>query len=155
MDTWQLTEILTFDAYVRETLHQVCAKNNLTRPQHDPASYVVNLDDSHLPGSHWIAMFIDQRSGTSEYFDPATVCPPIPECLPILNLCPRVLWNHHRLQDETLVCGQYCVMYLLLRNRGMCFSAVMDFLRGRNNDRHVYNIIRPYFPNLAFRPRYQ
>ena len=33
-----------------------------------PSSFVINLDPSYKPGSHWVAVYFD-RNGIGEYFD--------------------------------------------------------------------------------------
>ena len=46
----------------------VFAADNLPKYFTRPAAFVVNTDKHNLPGSHWIAMFIDQKN-TCFFFD--------------------------------------------------------------------------------------
>ena len=40
-----------------------------------PSSFVINLDPSYKPGSHWVAVYFD-RNGVGEYFDSFARYPP-------------------------------------------------------------------------------
>ena len=86
-----------------------------------PAYLIINLDPSHLPGSHWLAMRVDQK--TVEVFDPAGFelmnWPRIPCSL--LTLIHRLTSNRSllvskRTQSPTSnLCGFYCMFYVILR----------------------------------------
>ena len=40
-----------------------------------PSSFVINLDPSYRPGSHWVAVYFD-KNGVAEYFDSLAGYPP-------------------------------------------------------------------------------
>lgn len=152
MDTKQLRQLLSFDRFTKLYFRGACAKNQLpTRipSRHDPSIYIVNLDSSHLPGSHWIALYLDPKRG-GEYFDSYGL-KPIKECLYLLNQCPEIKYNNILLQDDTLVCGQYCVIFAMLRSRGYSFLDIIRAFDHPLNDAVVYNLIRAYFPSLPFK----
>ena len=97
-------------------------------------------------------MFMDIKRDISEYFDSALAGPPPPTCMNILNLCSNIIFNDIKLQDDTFVCGQFCIVYLLLRCRGYSYKEVVEILQSiPENDRAVYDIIQPYFPSLLFK----
>ena len=153
MDTLQLRQILSFDPFTKPVVRMVCAKDELpstvTTVSHtQPTAYVVNLDPSHLPGSHWVALYFD-RHVQGEYFDSMGL-PPIPECEHLLSQCVQHMYSTHQLQDQTQVCGQFCVTFLLLRCRGYSFQDVIKQLDTPHNDRLVHSLIKPYFSNLPF-----
>ena len=150
MDTIQLKQILSFDPYTNSIIKDVCAKNELpvTVNTAHPVAFVVNLDANHLPGSHWVAMYIDRLRG--EYFD-SMGQPPIPECQRLLNQCVSQVHSLEQLQDNTQVCGQFCIAFLLLRCRGHTFETVIQSLKSPLNDQLVYALVKPYFPNVPFR----
>ena len=59
----------------------VCAKDELPhRKPKDVRAYVINTDESHLPGTHWIAVYFpeDKNNGV-EYFDSYGL-PPLEQC---------------------------------------------------------------------------
>ena len=158
MDTRQIEQILSFDKYTREHLVVVCAHDHLdyhiTRALQQPrrtAAFIFNLDPSYLPGSHWVAMFLD-FNGHGEYFDP-TGLPPDLACRDLMRrTCPRPpLHNTRPLQDDTFVCGQFCIVYLFLRCRGYAFDEIVEHLDTPQNDRLVFELLQPYFPGLPFK----
>ena len=152
MDELQLQQLLTFDSYTKPVFRGVFPKNRLpwrTSSSHFRSAYVINLDDSHLPGSHWVAMYLDLKHG-GEYFD-SYGQPPIEECQRLLDLCPQTTYNTTILQEDTLVCGQYCVIYLMLRCRGFTLESIVDHLQVPWNDGLVHSIVNTYFPHMPFR----
>jgi hypothetical protein len=154
MNALQIHKLLTFDSHTKPVFKGVYPKNRLPRrlhlqPTDPPSAYVVNFDDSHLPGSHWVALFIDPKHG-GEYFD-SYGNPPIEECQRLLDLYPPGVYNLTCLQEKTLVCGQYCVLYLLLRSRGYSMHDIVERLNVPWNDGLVHQLVRSYFPHIPFR----
>ena len=86
-----------------------------------PAYLIINLDPSHLPGSHWLAMRVDRTC--VEIFDPAGFelmnWPRIPCSL--LKLIHRLTSNRSLLisrqtqSSTSTLCGFYCMFYVVLR----------------------------------------
>ena len=158
MNTDQLYEILSYDRYIKPDLITVCPIDHLehyishaaSQPQRRTAAIVFNLDPSHLPGSHWVLMYLD-FNGHAEYFD-STSRPPDLFCKDLMRrYCPKsILYNRIVLQDDTMVCGQFCVAFLLFRCRGYTFHQVINQLNSPSNDVDVYELIRPYFPHLPY-----
>ena len=77
---------------------------------------IVNTDPSSKPGQHWVAFYRDLQKppGHIEFFDsyghpPSFYSFSLPDNLKIQS-------NTHQLQSfSTNVCGQYCILFLLLR----------------------------------------
>ena len=149
MNTSQILEVLRADAFTRPLIQSVSAKDMLTLPIRDPCAYVVNCDNSDKPGSHWVALFIHQRQNESNYFD-SMAKPPIPECNSLLNLCSSKKYIDVPLQEMTMVCGQFCIMFLLLRARGYSFEKTIHMLSHKDNDALMYILFRNTFPSLPF-----
>ena len=133
MDALQLTRVLKNDRFIKPHFVTVCSHDTLkTHITHtfnnrhrQTAALVFNLDPHPLPGSHWVAVFLD-FNGFAEYFDSMGL-PPDPACSHLLQrVCPRtpILHNSLQLQDDTLLCGQFCVVYLKLRCRSILFTNV-------------------------------
>ncbi|KAJ8050089.1 hypothetical protein HOLleu_03153 [Holothuria leucospilota] len=69
MNANQIAHALLSDSLPKTSFQGVFASDPLRELQPNyPCSLVINLDPSHLPGSHWVAVFISkERHG--EYFD--------------------------------------------------------------------------------------
>ncbi|KAG1697200.1 hypothetical protein GQR58_006037 [Nymphon striatum] len=52
----------------RRIFQGVYPSSNIQPPTSYPASYIINLDDDSLPGSHWIALYLEKRR-KGEVFD--------------------------------------------------------------------------------------
>ena len=87
----------------------VYSRDNLPEKANSPSSLVANFDKYGEPGSHWIAIFID-NCGDGEYFDPYGL-PPLH--IEFLNFLQRnthnLFWNKIPLQCDmwSLLCSIY------------------------------------------------
>ena len=151
MNTMQINHILKTNKHTKHIFQNVCAKDQITLPKTDPAAYVINLDDSDGPGTHWIAVYINQQQRESNYFD-SLAQSPIPETLPLLNLTDNIKTNTHKLQDHTMVCGQFTILFIMLRAQGKTFKQTIDFLKHPSNDQIIHSLFQPIFPTLPFYP---
>merc|ERR1711963_1268538 len=108
MDTLQLTRVLTQDKFIKPHFVAVCShdalENHITHAfnsQRQTAALVFNLDPHPLPGSHWVAVYLD-FNGSAEYFDSMGL-PPDPACCYLLaRVCPRmpIKYNYLKMQDD-------------------------------------------------------
>jgi hypothetical protein len=93
-----------------------------------PAGLVINTHPSTKPGEHWIAIYID-KDGHGDYFDSYGNVPQHKSIISFLNInCPNG-WNSNRITLQSVTgetCGQYCVLYLIMRSRGL---SNQDYLR--------------------------
>lgn len=92
-------------------------------------TFVFNTDPSLKGGEHWICLAID--GDTVLYFDSFGRHPKtyslVAEALQ--QRCGEILWNNELLQDaSTTVCGDYCVLFLLLHARGWTLQNYVDWL---------------------------
>ena len=87
-----------------------------------PTAFIVNLDPSTLPGSHWVALYFD-KDKQCEYFDSygRRVSQPTLKNY-VKNRCSHeYVYNDKMLQSPySDVCRQYCLFYLYHRVR-QCF----------------------------------
>ncbi len=94
----------------------VCAKDELRhRHAQDHQAYVINTDDSQLPGTHWVAVYFPQVDCV-EYFDSYGL-PPLEDN--IIDFMRRnaqtTRFNNVKLPGaDSTACGQYCVHFLHL-----------------------------------------
>lgn len=104
--------------------NNVYAANRLPIHVEAPAFLVSNLDPDTQPGSHWVAIHIDEHS-VGQYFD-SFGRPPAGLHKVFLRRNCRV-WNYNtkRIQDDwTSVCGEYCLVYLYYKFHGI---SMLDF----------------------------
>ena len=140
------------DPFTRQTFQGVYAKDFiLNTPTTDPSGYIINLDTSDCSKTRRITMFIDQKNNESNYFDSYGL-PPIPTCLPTLQLCTNVVHNPIELQDNTMVCGQSAIMFLLIRARGFSFQQTIYKLNHSRNDEILHSLFHNLFPKRPFYP---
>ena len=99
---------------VRQT---VFAANRLPLYVSLPSYIICNLDPDHLPGSHWIAIYISE-SGYGEYFDSFGRRPTGSHLKFLKRNNKQFTFNNLRIQNDfTSVCGKYCIVYLYFKYR--------------------------------------
>ena len=123
-------------------------------PVPKPIAMVVNTDpDPHGPGEHWVAIYADQ--GHTDFFD-SFGCSPIRVAFYRLLNHLKQPWgmNTRVLQDfSSVVCGHYCLYYLLRRSRGERLNDIVQIFDAdtKENDAMVEEMVRHHFkiPKLA------
>lgn len=79
--------------------------------------YIINLDPSTKPGSHWIAIHIKTHK-EAEYFDSYAYPPFIQSIINFLNTF-SCAYNSIQLQNfQSDLCGEYCCLYVLHKSTG-------------------------------------
>lgn len=113
-----------------------------------PAAIVANTDPHTKPGSHWVAMYLNNL-GHCIYFDSYGEPPAISHHLKRIQKNSRTYsWNKKHLQSlGSRVCGQYCVMFLHYMTRGyslekFCKMFSSDLKRNDQIVEKFYNRIR-------------
>lgn len=110
-----------------------------------PAFIVANTDESHKPGTHWVAFYIPKQ-GPMEYFDSFGMQPRNKHFRNFIELHGKhgKQWNRKRLQsDFTSVCGHYCCVYLHHRCRGRSMESFVNKFSATNfkaNDSKILNM---------------
>ncbi len=80
--------------------------------------YVVNLDTSEQPGSHWVVIYISADRSYGEYFDSFGREPDVRLKTYLNEHCKRWTFNRRQLQSViSKYCGHYCIAYIVLRSR--------------------------------------
>jgi len=137
MNTKQLMHCIKEDSLLNKYCLGVFPFDVLPRPQSIPTCAILNLDRKNQPGSHWVAVFIDE-SGVGEYFD--TYGRP-PKKSQIKNYFKKhaLDWkfNEKMIQSPySSVCGQFCIYYLCHRIRGISMEEICDRFsnNGETND---------------------
>ena len=114
----------------------------------DSVCCIVNTDPATEPGTHWIAFFLahNNRSSEIEFFDSYGLPPsfygfsfPSPSHTQLLH-------NTIRLQSlKTTVCGQYCILFLILRS----FLHLFFPISSNSSTLKPLQFISKYIYNLA------
>ncbi len=110
-------------------------------------AYIVNLDVSTMEGSHWVAIVFSKNNiKPAVYFDSYGFPPFYPNILKFIERnSSNYVYNAIRLQsDNTFVCGQYCVIFIISMLRNISLhnfqkSFCGDYLK---NDKKIYNIVK-------------
>ena len=77
MNTLQILNVLQSDSFTKSVFTSVLSSDRLPGIVLErPKGYIVNVDGSDKPGSHWVAMFFPttpdgEGDGVAEYMDPS------------------------------------------------------------------------------------
>lgn len=110
-----------------------------------PSSMVVNMDNSNLPGSHWVAMFVPSRD-TIFYYDSFGVPPYNKNIQKFLKQFRRVEVNRTTFQSMISdVCGYYVMYFLYFCSQGYSIQKIKETLAAQTNpDEYVYRFANRY-----------
>ena len=138
----QITAILTLDG--QTPFRGVYAMDRL--PQRKPGAYVINMDNHDEPGSHWVAVYDDERN--VEYMDSYGLPPLDTRCLQFLG--PNFSYNTLPLQKPlSNACGFYCVYFIMQRARGYSANMILNMLSQTDSDfvvkELIYSRFKPVF----------
>lgn len=145
MDTYEIQ--LCMNKISSSFQSNVFAANRLPIWVNRPAYVISNLDPDSKPGSHWVAIHID-NNGIGEYFDSFGRKPAGYHKQFLNRNAKRWFYNHHSFQNLfTSVCGEYCLVYLYLKNKGktMCDLQSLFSESSLCNDLIVRNMFNSFF----------
>lgn len=151
MDSSQLEAILYKHPATKLYFGGVYAKDTLPwKAKHQ--CYIVNLDSSKEPGSHWMAVFFSNH-GQAEFFDSFGFPPTIDKNIHTFISRNSVQWiyNAQQLQNHrTVVCGQYCVFFLINRCLGKTLQKIISYFTTNQlkNDHFVKEYVEKNFVNM-------
>ena len=147
MNGVQIATALLSDPIVKNIFVGVFAADHLPNKEY-PGGYIINTDTSDKPGQHWVA-FYTEVPGRLEGFDSFGRNPSYyselikkwvgDDFLTISNA-------QHQSNDST-VCGQYRIFFILLRSHGFKYEDVMSALIKNRviNDKFVCKFVNKYF----------
>ncbi|MCP4344564.1 MAG: hypothetical protein GY795_03435 [Desulfobacterales bacterium] len=93
----------------------VFPSDRLPKTCNNHTGFIANTDPAHKPGTHWIAIFVNQ-DGKAEYFDSFGLKPWVPSISKFLKQYKECCYSKKRLQDSlSSVCGHYCLYFLINR----------------------------------------
>ena len=112
--------ILSGDKFTKLSFKSVYAidEMKLIKTVSYPSSYVINLDPSYKPGSHWVAVYFDKNC-VGEYFDY--------EVDHFLRSHAKGWqYNHMQVQElYTTTCGQFVVLYIYQKSQGLTLEVIL------------------------------
>ena len=110
MDDFTINKILLSNKVTKDSFIGVFSSDTL--PSYAQTSYyVVNLDSSQQPGSHWIAIKISESIYKNEYFDSYGLGPPTVGFKKFMRY--NCTYNSKRLQHSlSTTCAQWCIYYI-------------------------------------------
>jgi hypothetical protein len=93
--------------------HRCVSKDELVKLTPETGSYIINMDNSDKPGSHWVAIFIDAVK-RPYYFD-SFGCPEPKECEAFMKRTkhPIQINTVHIQNMASNCCGYYCIFFCL------------------------------------------
>ena len=95
--------------------------------------FVVNTDCKHLPGTHWIAIYIGS-DGMGEYFDSFGRKPDSHLELFMNMHCRQWSFNDRQLQHiNSKYCRNYCVFFCAYRSVGFCMQTIVSWFSHKTN----------------------
>ena len=102
---------------------------------------ITNLDDIQGPGTHWVCY--RNIDSIVEYFDPFGLIMPN-EAIEYFNTSgKRIVYAIDEIQNRsTVLCGYWCLYYLLERQRG---SSILDVIHSPHFDDDNSDFIKEYF----------
>ena len=152
MNTSSLQCILRCDPILSKSVVGIFASDELPKLLNSfPVSFIVNTDKRMDPGRHWVAFYISSRT-EGEFFDsygnsPSYYSNEFEKFFDRHGL--KMTYNQKRLQGyDSIVCGQYCIYYLMQRCRGIDMKCVVKpFTQNyANNDHFIYCYVNHTFP---------
>ena len=127
MNTQQILKCLQTDSILKAQCAGVFPLDLMPPSRGRPECMVVNLDPQNKPGSHWIAIYINQ-DGFGEFFDSYGRCPEKKEIKNYLKKnCKDWTVNEKLLQSPlSSTCGQYCIYFLYHRVYGVPMHRIVE-----------------------------
>ena len=102
---------------------------------------IINLDDIQGPGTHWVCY--RNLDSVVEYFDPFGLMMPS-EALKYFNTSGKhIVYSIDEIQNRnTVLCGYWCLYYLLERQNG---KNILDVIHNPHFDNDNSDFIKAYF----------
>lgn len=152
MDTTEIIHALKTNKCTKRYFRGCFAADKLPKKFKKPAIFVVNTEESHLSGSHWISILVG-KDNTGEYFDSLGRPPTVNHHITFLNQHCRnkCYYNNIPVQGPfSIKCGQFCILYVLFRVTNKKMSSFLRFFT--RNDFNLNDSIVDEMFNVNFVP---
>lgn len=119
MDTITLCRMACNDIVMKSKFGGVFALDELPASKGRYNAFIVNTEGKNLPGSHWLAMFFDEKQNKCYYFDSYGFPPLHREIMQFLKKnAGEIYYNQTRYQQTgASTCGLYCLYFLYRYSR--------------------------------------
>ena len=109
----------------------------------------INLDSKIGPGTHWVA-YRNVESTYCEYFDSFGLVMPNEVMIYLMTSGKRIFYSGDEIQErDSVLCGYWCLYYLLERQRGVSMLNVIHNAEFDMNNQTVnHRFIINYFKNI-------
>ena len=147
MNNQEIERALTGYRICKQMFVGVFSADNLPVKEYSGA-YVSNTDMSTQSGRHWVAFFTPVP-GQVDFFDsfgrePSSYSPHLVEWIgkDKAKSSKKIFQT-----DNSVVCGNYCILFLLSRSHKIPFDDIISILsKNKNiNDRFVHKFVNEYF----------
>ncbi len=148
MNNIEIDQLLCSDKYSAPFFMGVFSCDKIPKTVQKPACFVANTSQAGESGMHWVAFFVTKT--LAEFFDSYGQKPQKQEFLEFLQTNAQTwFYNGKKLQGAiSTTCGQYCVLYLMHRCRGVDFQSFLHHftsIHGNFNDRKVNDLVNEFF----------
>lgn len=143
MDSVSLEKVLRANKFTKKYFRGIFALDTLPRKAKQPSILISNTDRAHLPGIHWIGIYIPAKNAKKqlpEFFDSYGRKPTKPEFLKFLKSIGTKQFNFNTLQIQSngsSSCGQISCLYLLHKSKNKTLKSFLKLFTGnlkRNED---------------------
>ena len=103
---------------------------NLSSALH-PSSYIINLDSSQSPGSHWVSIYIKRNCVL--YFDSYGRRPSEELNITLKSANKKVIYSNKRIQSfNSIFCGYFCVAFIISQEIGLSLNKFLNLFSYTN-----------------------
>ena len=129
MNSLEISSILHKNKYSKQCFKGVFSSNNIrtTFDNDYPYGLVVNTDKAGEPGTHWVAIFV-QNANTAEYFDSYGENPNR-DIENFLKTFKYVNKNKSKIQSAfDISCGPHVIYYIIEKCKGKTLNEIINSL---------------------------
>ena len=154
MNGRQIDRILSMDTITSPFFQGVYSIDTIPLLR-EKSAIVINNDESWEAGSHWLALFVDERKRL-EFYDSYGKPPDFygHYLNNYVSHYSNVCWNSITFQSPTSnVCGHYCIYFLRRRCMGdSMYSIIHHLCQYKSNDFRLYQFVKKkYGVRFVFR----
>ena len=149
MNADELSTLLKTHPETRNVFVGVAARDTLPKKprRRRPCAYICNTAKAHPHlGEHWVCFYFKKKA-PPEYFDSNGMSPQFASFQRFLG----GYWKENRLMLQSplsTVCGQYCMFYILMRNKGYTMEEIQSWFSPYDllkNDQNVNRTVNALF----------
>ena len=129
MYTEELVKLLIKNRFTRDVFCGVIPIDKLPiKKINKMCAFIVNTDESNLPGEHWFAIFVP-KNGPIEYFDSYGIPPYHKEIYDFFKVNKRrFIYNNIQIQhNNSINCGKFALYYIYFRAKGYTMKQYLKF----------------------------